>query len=102
MGILAVGGPLDGQVLDETSAVVWGARKPSYFLHLIWNGVKCQWLYLHKSAVRSKPQPETVIRSFVMPDDCCASQDWDLEVIAHHWWLMGDDARYSYTRFLIR
>lgn len=98
--ILAVGGPLSGTVIESTRKVVWGSRRPIYFRHEVKNGSRTESVYLHKSVLRRKPQLDSIIRNFVTPADCEILSEWDIEVIAYYWWLLGDEVRYRYARFL--
>jgi len=93
---LAIGGPHDQQILSEDSLVLWQGKRPSYFRRLIRNGTDIRHLYLHRTLIHHPPDPEAEIRKFIATPDRLS----DPAVIAHHWWLAGDLARFHYARFL--
>jgi hypothetical protein len=95
MATLAVGGPMDQQLISRDDIVVWVNDRPAYYRRLVRNNDKCQWLYLHRSVMSYPPNPESVIRKFIQ-----AKLGVDLAVLTHYWWTVGDSDRYAYARFL--
>lgn len=96
---LIVGGQLNGMTIASSVEVLWSNR-PNYFRVKIRNGSRVQWVYLHRSMLRNRPNLMPILTRFVMPPDCDVLRDFDMEVIAYHWWLLGDLTRYEYARFL--
>jgi len=93
LNLLAIGGPHNGKVLSADDS-------GNYAVQVVCQGEKRQLVYLHRSVRWCPPQPERIIREFITPPGCWATNEWDMEVIAHHWFLLGDVERLRYTRFL--
>lgn len=91
---------MDGEVTESVSDVLWVGDRQSYFRQLLRQREKTHSLYLHKSLLRRPPNPGIVISNFILPPSCGITRDFDWEVVAYHWWTLGDVVRSSYARFM--